>query len=84
MALVAQQLATTMKAFIVQVNAKEQTDVDAAIMAFCNELENVIYAAIKSQTITIPPGAIIATGANGGGPIVCTNANPVIINGTIT
>lgn len=84
MPLVATTLAVSMKEFILSINTKEQADMDAAITAFCNKLEEVIYTAIKSQTITILPGAVITTGGNSGGPVVCTNVTPVIINGTIT
>ena len=79
MPLIAQAFAGKLKAFILQINTVEQDDKDAAITAFCNELETDVYNAIKSITITIAPETIVVEGVNSGGPIVATNISPIIL-----
>lgn len=61
-------------------NKVPEEKIEESIRNFCNEQEKIIYDAIKSATITIPPGSLIVVGANGGGPVSCTNAQPIILN----
>lgn len=79
MPLVAKQLSNELKVFITQVNKMKQTDKDKAIDAYCNKLESAIYTAIKSLTITIPPGMIIVAGS----PTTQTNPAPIVLTGII-
>lgn len=80
MPLVPGQLATSMKGFVQAANKMKQEDANAAIEKYCQQLETVIYNAIRSMTITIPPGSIVTVG----GPTTQANVNPVIIQGTIS
>lgn len=77
-------LANKFKAFVLELNQTKQKDKESAIDRFCKELESEVYTANKSITITIPSGAIILTGANSGGPVVCTNTAPIILNKVVT
>lgn len=79
MALIANAFAGKLKSFILTLNEIEQTDKDVAITRFCTELESDVYTAIKSLTIVIPTGLIVVQGANGGGPVVATNIQPITI-----
>lgn len=79
MPLVPGQLATSMKSFIQAANQMKQEDANVAIEKYCQHLERIVYDAIRSITITIPPGSIVTVG----GPTTQANANPVIIQGTI-
>ncbi|MBC7948986.1 MAG: hypothetical protein H7Y42_13965 [Chitinophagaceae bacterium] len=56
-------LSKSMTHFVKEVNKLEQEDAEKAITAYCNKLEEVIFAAIKSITITIPPSAIQVQGS---------------------
>lgn len=80
MALVKGALAKQIEAFIKTQASKTQEDSDAAIKQFAENLEEQVYGSIKSVTITIPTGLINVTGANGGGPVVCTNAAPIVLD----
>lgn len=68
-----------MKAFIKSVNKMKQTDADKAIDIYCAHHETEIYDAIRSITITIPPGSIIVSGS----PSTQTNLIPIILTGVI-
>lgn len=80
MPLIKTKLAGTLKQFIIQLNSVEQDNRDEAIDAFCTELENVIYAAVKSVTITIPTGAIQVQGSS----FNQTNIAPIVLNKVVT
>jgi len=66
--------------FIIELNRKEQKDVKLAIQQFSDSLEDKMYTAIKKIEITIPPGTIIVTGGNSGGPVSCSNIAPIVLN----
>jgi 2-keto-4-pentenoate hydratase/2-oxohepta-3-ene-1,7-dioic acid hydratase in catechol pathway len=55
-------------------------DPDATIDEFTQGLADIIEAAIKSATITIPPGTIITTGS----PATQTQSVPGIVNNGIS
>ncbi len=71
-------LASKITAFIVKQQTSVQTDPTQAINQFSQQLEDEVYAAIKSITITIPPGLPIVTSV---GP--ATVVGPILIQGTI-
>lgn len=81
--LVEGQLASSLKTFIENLNTTTQEDKDAVITLFCNEIETLIYAAIKSVTIIIQPGTIIVEGANTGGPVIANNQLPLTLTNTL-
>lgn len=78
--LIQRAFANKLKAFILKVNKTKQEDIDKAIDAFCKEQEEDVYEAIRSLTITIPPGSIIV--ATSTGP--ATNPAPIILNGVVS
>lgn len=80
MALQAGSLANEMKSFIKQVNKMKQEDANKAIDTYCTKLEKVVYDAIKSITITIPPGAIQVQGS----PSAQTNIATIVINEVVS
>jgi len=47
---------TAIVAFLNNSNSSTQENKDAAIENFAQELENIIYNAIKNAQLTIPPG----------------------------
>ena len=55
---------------------KQEEDLDQAITKFSDELASIIADAIKSATITAPPGSIIVVG----GPTTQSNPAPIIFN----
>lgn len=69
-----------MKTFVKKVNKMKQEDADKAIDNFCEQHEKDIYAAIKSITITIPPGAIKVMGSSS----AQTNAAPIVLNNVVS
>lgn len=78
--LIAEQLKNDIKAFIEQSNQKPVKDVEAAIDTYCTNMENAIYKAIQSITITIPTGAIQVQGTS----VAQTNIVPIILTGIIS
>ncbi|SEW37460.1 hypothetical protein [Chitinophaga arvensicola] len=79
MALIAQQLAENMKAHLLKANEHKQEDVSVAIDMHCRQLEQEVYAAIRSITITIPPGAIMVQTAMG----PAANIAPIVLTSTV-
>jgi len=69
--------------FINKLNSIEQKNKAKAIKDFATNLEKTIFKSIKNMKIIIPPGTIIVTGANSGGPVQCTNVQPITIEKTI-
>ena len=57
-------------------NEMEIKDQDTAIDNYCQNFEEIIYTAIKSITLTIPPGKIIVSGS----ATNQTNIKPIILN----
>lgn len=74
--LIAKILADQLQQFIQNQNAQPQKDQNAAIQAFAQEQENLIYQAVKNLQITIPPGVIIVAGPSG----AMTNATPIVLS----
>lgn len=64
-------------------NETVQTDPQAAMQKFCNEIEAIVFNAIKSATVIIQPAAIQVTGANSGGPVQSENISPITLNQVI-
>ena len=77
--LIAGELSNSMRDFVMNVNKIPQEDAEKAINAYCNNLENIIYDAIKSLTITIPPGAIQVQGSS----VAQTNLAPIVLEKVI-
>ncbi len=77
-------LSADIQKFVTELNKKEQKDLNIVIKKFSDNMEDNIYKAIKKLQITIPPGTIIVLGGNGGGPVTCTNAAPIVIQNAIT
>jgi hypothetical protein len=71
--------------FIKSQNEQKVEDPNVAIDKYCEELEDEIFDSIKKQSIKIiiPTGAISVTGANAGGPVLCTNVAPIVIDETV-
>lgn len=61
--------------FITESNSKNQDDPAKSILEFSEKLEELIFTAIKSATITIPSGLVTVTGS----PATQTNPQPIII-----
>lgn len=72
--------AAELKQFILQVNQMSQEDAEKAIEAHCRKQEELIYNAIKSLTITIPPSAIMVAGS----AAAQTNPAPIVLTGVIS
>jgi hypothetical protein len=66
-------LAKQMNQFILEVNKMKQEDAEKAIENYCNKLEETVYRAIRSITITIPSGFIQVQGT----AVAQTNALPI-------
>jgi hypothetical protein len=75
MALIEGALANSMKAFLNSQNGKVQEDKDAAIEEYANNMEKLIYNAIRSIEIVIPSGMIMVQGS----PSAQTNIAPIIL-----
>ena len=71
--------AKQLKVFIKKVNTMSQQDADKAIAAHCQKQEELIYAAIRSITITIPTGFIQVQGS----PAAQTNIAPIVLNNAV-
>lgn len=73
-------IAQELKIFMDQQRATPQEDPDAAIKAFCDKMEEMMFKVVKSMTITITPGqiAVIAPPPSGVG----SNPSPIVIRGT--
>jgi hypothetical protein len=69
-----------MKAFILDVNKMKQEDADKAIDTYCKKLEEVIYNAIRSLTITIPSSAIQVAGSSTNQ----TNVNKIVLKNVVS
>jgi len=66
---------TAIVAFLNSSNSSTQESKDAAIENFAQELENIIYNAIKNAQLTIPPGLVVVSGS----PTTQTNAAPIVV-----
>ena len=66
---------TAIVAFLNSSNSSTQESKDAAIENFAQELENIIYNAIKNAQLTIPPGLVAVSGS----PTTQTNAAPIVV-----
>lgn len=69
-----------LKKFINESQKLPVEDQSAAIDKYCSNFERVVYEAIKSITITIPPGFIRVEGS----PSFQTNIDEIILKGVIT
>lgn len=79
MALKENLLCDSMKAHMLQANDTRQDNASVAITAHCQQLESDVYAAIKSLTIVIPPGAIIVQTAQG----PAANVSQIVLESTV-
>lgn len=68
-----------LKKFIEKMNKQKQTDANKSIADFSQEMETIIFKAIKKATITLPPGSIQVVGS----PSAQANAAPITLNNTI-
>ena len=66
--------------FMNSVKDIEQTDIDKSIEAEAENSEEAMYQAIRSLTITIPPGSIVVETTTG----PALNLSPIILNDVIT
>ena len=57
----------------------ELKDIDKSLKSSCDFLEKLVYEAISSIVITLPPGTVVVVGS----PTTQTNATPIVIQGTI-
>lgn len=78
--LIKKKLSDALKEFILTLNDVEQEDRDEAIQSFCDTQELVVYDAIRSLTITIPPGTINIVTNTGSG----TNVGPIVLSNVIS
>lgn len=81
--LVPGQISEHLKSFILQVNELPVENRDLAVEKFTQEIELIVFNAIRSLTIVIPSSAVIVTGANAGGPVLATNLSPIILQGVV-
>lgn len=80
MALVPEEAKNVLKQFIVTANKTEQKDLDAIIDQFCGVIEQIVYSAVKSATITILPGQIQTAGS----ATAQANPAPIVLENAIT
>ena len=73
-------ISTPLEKFIKKANKSKQLNSAASIKEFSNELEDIIFNAIKKATITLPPGTVIVAGS----ATTQTNAQPIVANGSIS
>lgn len=73
--LVKNKIANLHKAFLKKVNSAPVKDQDAAIQQYCEQVESLIYTAIKDMTITIPVGKIIVLTSSG----PAANTQPIVL-----
>lgn len=64
-----------LKLFLKTQNAAKVSDPEAAMDAFCQKIEDLVFQAIKSQTITIPTGLVAVVGS----PTAQANPAPIVI-----
>ena len=74
------QVKNALKAFITKANQTKQADLDKTVDDFCAAIESVVFTAIKSATITLPPGSVKVAGS----PAAQVNVLPIIIQGMTT
>ncbi|NIG54744.1 hypothetical protein [Chitinophaga sp. Cy-1792] len=79
MPLIPKKFSESLKAQIQSANNQKQEDASAAITAHCEYLESAVYNAMRSITITIPPGAIIVQTAMG----PAANVTPIVLESTV-
>ncbi|WP_291911012.1 hypothetical protein [Chitinophaga sp. CB10] len=72
-------MSDSLKARMLEANNKKQEDANAAVTAYCEHLEAEVYNALRSITITIPPGAIIVQTAMG----PAANVTPIVLNSIV-
>jgi len=77
--LVQGEFSQALNTFITNVNKVAVDDQETAITNYCNMIEELVYNAIKSATITILPGKIITVGS----PTTQTNVSPIILETSI-
>lgn len=74
--LISGQITKDLYTFMKSQNNNVITDTDKAFKDFSDEIEKVVFEAIKSATITIPPGSIIVQTSTGPG----TNLQPIVLS----
>ncbi|SHL14887.1 hypothetical protein SAMN05444266_102214 [Chitinophaga jiangningensis] len=79
MPLIPKKFSESLKAKMQQTNNQKQDSPSAAINAYCEQLESDVYNAVRSITITIPPGAIIVQTAMG----PAANVTPIVLESTV-
>lgn len=79
-------IANSLADFIKNQNKQKVENSDVAIDNYCKELEERVFEAIKSSsiTITIPAGIINVTGFAGTVPVVCVNPSPITLTAPLT
>lgn len=70
------KLRKDLREFIISANNVEQDNVEEAIDRYAAKMEQVIYDAIKSLTVTIPAGAIQVQGT----ATNQTNTTEIVLN----
>lgn len=65
--------------FLESANSSKKSDTKKAVEAYAEEMESIIYEAIKDITITIPSGMVIVSGS----AVTQTNLAPIVLTGTI-
>lgn len=78
--LISGQIKKSLYTFMKSQNSQVIEDTDSALKKFSEEIENVVFEAIKSATITIPPGGIIVQTSTGPG----SNIQPIVLSLSIS
>lgn len=84
MALTTGLISNPLQVFIQNLNKTAQTDPNAAIKQFCDQLEQLVFEAIKNATLTLPSRQVVVQGANSGGPVVAANESPLTFQKILT
>lgn len=77
--LVKGQISKELFTFVKNQNESVQEDADKAMQDFCNKIEEVVFNAIKSASITLQPGIITVLTAQG----PAANVTPIQIEESI-